>query len=194
MTGIILIDVLLSYHPASLPSYPHLPYHQLAIPFIYQSKPGLPGTDKPSIRGFWMDWQVERDVNAHRTGKKWILDVTGWWDRWLFGMFQGGAGKLLVYLVTISFSDTGIMHDFWISSDTLPEEKYQGFWGKLEIYGYTRCLSCLLFNVLNIRFQICFRCCKTTVFLSFFFFFSSTDGTDVVKTYFLHFYVFSVLF
>lgn len=171
MTGIILIDVLLSYHPASLPSYPHLPYHQLAIPCIYQSKPGLPGTDKPSIRGFWMDWQVERDVNAHRTGKKWILDVAGWWDRWLFGMFQYGAGKLLVYLVTISFSDTGIMHGFWKSSDTLPEEKYQGFWGKLEIYGYTRRLSCLLFNVLNIRFQICFLCCKTTVFPFLFFFF-----------------------
>lgn len=193
MTGIILIDVLLSYHPASLPSYPHLPYHQLAIPCIYQSKPGLPGTDKPSIRGFWMDWQVERDVNDHRTGKKWILDVAGWWDRWLFGMFQYGAGKLLVYLVTISSSDTGIMHGFWISSDTLPEEKYQccknSFWGRLEIYGYTRRLSCLLFNVLNIRFQICFLCCKTTVFFFFFFF----HGIDVVKTSSLHFYVFSVI-
>lgn len=33
-------------------------------------------------------------------------------DRWLFGMFQYGAGKLLVYLVTISSSDTGIMHGF----------------------------------------------------------------------------------
>lgn len=52
-------------------------------------------------------------------------------------------------------------------------EKYQccknSFWGRLEIYGYTRRLSCLLFNVLNIRIQICFLCCKTTVFLLFFF-------------------------
>lgn len=88
----------------------------------------------------------------------------------------------------------GLCMVFEYQATRCQREKYQccknSFWGRLEIYGYTRHLSCLLFNVLNIRIQICFLCCKTTVFLFFFFL---PHGTDVVKTSSLHFYVFSVI-